>query len=172
MSLAPAHGGSSRIRAAWQDDAHAIARLWHEGWQDAHIGHVPDALLRHRDAESFARRAGDRLKDVVLAEIDGALAGFLRVKDNEIEQVFVDRPHRGGPAAQTLMRAGEGLLASRGIAAAFLVVNPQNERAIAFYEKTGWARIGLVDYEAETAGGSFAMSILRMEKSIPPACED
>ena len=160
------------IRAARQSDAPAIARLWHEGWQDAHIGRVPDALLRHRDAQSFARRAGARLDDVRLAEIDGVLAGFLRVKGDELEQIYVDRPHRGGATAPALMQLGERLLASRGIGTAFLVVNPQNERAIVFYEKNGWARIGLVDYNAETAEGSFTMSILRMEKSVSAAGED
>ena len=133
------------------------------------VGRVPDALLRHRDGPSFARRAGDRLEDVRLAEVDGRLAGFVRVKDDEIEQIFVDRAHRGGPVAPALMQAGEALLADRGIGAAFLVVNPRNERAIAFYEKSGWTRIGLVDYDAETAEGSFTMSILRMEKSVSPA---
>ena len=167
-----AHARAPKIRVAEIADVPAVALLWHEGWQDAHQGRVPDALLRHRDAPSFARRAGDRLYDVRLAEIDGTLAGFVRVKGDEIEQVFVDRLHRGSPVAPALMRAGEGLLARRGVETAFLVVNPQNERAIAFYQKTGWSRMGLVDYNAETAEGSFTMSILRMEKSVSPDRKD
>ncbi len=173
MSRAAAlSGGEPLIRDARLDDAPAIARLWHDGWQDAHTGRVPDALLRHRDAAGFARRAGDRLQDVRLAEIATVLAGFVRVKDDELEQVFVDRPYRGGSVSSALMRAGETLLATRGIRTAFLVVNPKNERAIAFYEKIGWARVGRVDYGAETAEGNFTMSILRMEKSVSPYCED
>ena len=166
MSQAAAHGGGPTIRLPRPEDSPAIARLWHEGWLDAHVGRVPDALFRHRDGPSFASRAAERLEDARLAEIDGTLAGFLRVKSDEVEQIFVDRAYRGGAAAPALMRAAERLLAERGIRSAFLVVNPMNERAIAFYEKTGWARAGLVDYAAETAEGSFTMSILRMEKSV------
>ena len=160
------------IRPARVPDISSIARIWHEGWRDAHLGRVPDALLRHRDGESFGRRAGDRLDDVRLAEANGDPAGFVRVKGDELEQIFVDRRHRGGAVAPALMCAGERLLASRGIATAFLVVNPKNARAVGFYEKGGWSRIGLADYAAEIGEGTFTMPLLRFEKSVLPPHED
>ena len=49
------------LRPATPDDAPAVARIWYAGWQEAHLGHVPEALVHARTADSFSRRAADRV---------------------------------------------------------------------------------------------------------------
>nr|WP_255617037.1 GNAT family N-acetyltransferase [Aurantimonas sp. VKM B-3413] len=134
---------------------------------EAHLGHVPEALIRHRTRETFARRAGERLKDVFVAAGEaGRIAGFLRVHGEEIEQVFVDPAFRGIGVTDRLMQAGEALLLERGIEDAFLVVNQANTRAQRFYGRQGWRPVGMVDYSAETEDGEFVIPILRFEKTL------
>jgi hypothetical protein len=46
------------VRRATSDDVDAIARIWHTGWIDGHLGHVPPELVRrHRNPEQFVSRA-------------------------------------------------------------------------------------------------------------------
>ena len=164
-AAAPAAAGID-IRPALKADVPAIAAIWYDGWRQAHTGHVPEALLRFRSRETFDRRAGDRLDDAFVAASNGVVAGFLRVHDDEIEQVFVAGSFQGTGLARSLMQAGESLLSRRGIAIAFLVVNEANARAIRFYENCGWQSAGLIDYAAETGDGEMIIPVLRYEKTL------
>nr|WP_245396582.1 GNAT family N-acetyltransferase [Jiella sonneratiae] len=121
----------------------------------------------HRSRESFQRRAGDRLEDSRIALSAGRVVGFLRVHADEVEQVFVAGGFRGSRVAPALMAAAEALLESRGMDAAFLVVNEANARARRFYEKQGWRFKTIVDYPVETDDGEMTIPILRYEKALP-----
>ena len=155
------------VRPAVPEDVSGIAAVWYEGWMEAHLGHVPEALIRHRTRETFERRSGERLGDVFVAVGEsGGVAGFLRVHDEEIEQVFVDPAFRSIGVTDRLMQAGEGLLLERGIKDAFLVVNAANTRAQRFYDRQGWRPVGMVDYAAETEDGELVIPILRYEKTL------
>ena len=49
------------IRPAIDGDVDAVARIWHAGWVDGHLGRVPDALVEHRrDLEPLVARQGWR----------------------------------------------------------------------------------------------------------------
>ncbi|MGF0117404.1 TetR/AcrR family transcriptional regulator [Promicromonospora sp. Marseille-Q5078] len=48
---------TAELRPARADDAEDVARIWREGWADAHLGHVPEALVAARTPASFAARA-------------------------------------------------------------------------------------------------------------------
>src|SRR6185369_17412148 len=67
-------------RPAREDDAPAIAHVWHEAWGDGHTGHVPDGLLAHRHPEHFAARAAERVPHSWVAEVDGGVVGFVTVE--------------------------------------------------------------------------------------------
>src|SRR5690606_3607709 len=41
-----------RIRPAVATDAPRVAEVWEAAWRDGHLGHVPEALVRHRTPES------------------------------------------------------------------------------------------------------------------------
>ena len=68
------------IRKATPDDVGAVVRIWHIGWTDGHVGHVPPELVLHRNEEQFISRARDRLECMWVAESHGQTVGFVVVK--------------------------------------------------------------------------------------------
>jgi GNAT superfamily N-acetyltransferase len=139
------------VRRAQHDDAAHIARIWAAGWQDGHAGHVPDELVAARTPDSFVTRAAERLGDTTVAEVDGAVAGFITVATDEVEQVFVDAAARGSGVATVLLSEAERLVAANGYPVAWLKVVPGNARARRFYERQGWVDDG--GFDAVVAGG-------------------
>ncbi len=133
------------LRPASAADVDAIARIWFEGWCDGHLGHVPDELVPHRGFDSFERRAPLRIADATVAEIDGQVAGFVMVVGDEVEQVYVDRAHRGGGVAAVVLAEGERQVRAGGHDQPWLAVVAGNARARRFYERQGWADTGPID---------------------------
>lgn len=156
------------IRKATADDAPAVARIWHAGWRDGHIGNVPDGLVRHRDdIRQYETRARDRIDQLWVAEpAGGHPIGFIVVRGNELEQVYVDRSARGTGAAALLLRHGEEEVRRAGHACAWLAVVAGNARARAFYARQGWRDAGPFTYMAETVDGPFAVPSHRYEVDL------
>ncbi|WP_216853630.1 GNAT family N-acetyltransferase [Phytoactinopolyspora halotolerans] len=154
------------FRAATDDDAGAVARIWHEGWPDGHLGNVPDELAAVRTEESFYVRASERVGDTVVAVIDGAVAGFIMVVDDEVEQVYVARRHRGSGVASALLAEAERLVNVNGHDRAWLAVVAGNARARAFYERQGWSDGGPFDYQVPTAAGTITVPAHRYVKRV------
>src|SRR4051812_9251395 len=136
------------LRPARHADAARIAAIWHAGWRDGHLGHVPDELVAARTPENFRTRAAARVSDATVAEVGGVVGGFVMVAGDEVEQVFVDASFRGGGVADALLAEAERLVAAGGHAVAWLAVVPGNARARRFYERSGWADDGAFDYVA------------------------
>jgi ribosomal protein S18 acetylase RimI-like enzyme len=136
------------LRAAQPNDAAAIAVIWHVGWCDAHVGNVPDELLAARTKDSFSVRARQRLDDTTVAVIDGDIAGFFMVVDDDLEQLYVAAPHRGAGIADSLIEEAERQIAKAGHSSAWLAVVHGNERARRFYERRGWSDHGMFDHHA------------------------
>ncbi|MEV1172142.1 N-acetyltransferase, partial [Nonomuraea sp. NPDC049784] len=91
------------LRPARHEDAQAVARIWYDGWGDGHRGNVPDELAAVRTPESFGSRAVQRVGDTVVATVEGVVAGFVMVVEDEVEQVYVARDHRGTDVATALL---------------------------------------------------------------------
>ncbi|UYM07822.1 GNAT family N-acetyltransferase [Solicola gregarius] len=127
------------------------------GWHEVHDGNVPDALVDARTRESFARRSADRVSDTVVAVVDGAVAGFVMVNDDEVDQVYVADNDRGTGIAAAVLTAGERRIAEQGYAAAWLAVVPSNARARRFYERQGWQDGGLFEHTAPGPTGPIAV---------------
>lgn len=162
----PAHAAPDvSLRAAADDDLEAIAALWHRAWPDGHLGHVPDALLQHRGLDDFRRRVPDRLHETAVATIGRRLAGFVMVRENEVEQVYVAREARGGATATILLGHAEGRIAGR-FDTAWLAVVPGNARARRFYERNGWNDGGAIGYQAHIPGGTITVPCRRYEKRV------
>jgi ribosomal protein S18 acetylase RimI-like enzyme len=153
------------LRPAAPDDADTIAAVWHSGWRDGHLGHVPEALLRHRHLDDFLRRVPPRLPETTVATIAGQVVGFVTVREDEVEQVYVAATARGSGVADALMRHAEQVIARR-FDVAWLSVVVGNARARRFYERSGWRDAGPIDYRAEIAGGTLPVPCRRYEKSI------
>jgi ribosomal protein S18 acetylase RimI-like enzyme len=156
----------TELRLATADDAPAIARIWYQGWRDGHLGHVPDELVAQRTRESFDQRAAARVGDTVVATVDGAVAGFIMVVGDEVEQVYVAGEHRGTGLAPALLTEAERLVAANGHDRAWLAVAPGNARARRFYERSGWIDNGLFDYPAATADGPMPVPCHRYVKRL------
>ncbi|MGA5761920.1 GNAT family N-acetyltransferase [Nonomuraea bangladeshensis] len=153
-----------QLRPARHEDAQEIARIWHEGWGDGHRGNVPDALAAVRTPESFGERAEQRIADTVVAIVGGAVAGFVMVAEDEVEQVYVAREHRGGEVATALLAEAERLVAANGHGRAWLAVVAGNVRARRFYERNGWVDEGLFDHLAPSETGPIVVPAHRYVK--------
>jgi GNAT superfamily N-acetyltransferase len=147
----PPHGSPAEIRPARAEDAGAIAEIWRLGWHDGHDGLVPQELVDVRTPESFHERAAQRVPDTTIAAVEGAVAGFVMVVDDELEQMYVSADHRGTGVAQALIAEAERQVRANGHAKAWLAVVAGNARARRFYERTEWVDEG--DFEYEAAAG-------------------
>ena len=154
------------LRPGTAQDADAIGAIWHRGWGDGHRGFVPDELAAVRTKESFHRRAAERATEATVAEIDGAVAGFVIVVGDEVEQVYVDRAFRGTGVAGVLIAEAERQVRANGHDEAWLAVVAGNARARAFYERSGWRDDGAFLYEAAVERGTMAVPCLRYVKRV------
>jgi len=154
------------VRPAAAADVPAIARIWREGWADGHQGQVPAALAAERTPASFDQRALERISQAWVAETDGAVAGFVVVVDDEVEQVYVDRSWRGQGVAERLLRHAEAVIGQEGRRTAWLAVVAGNTRARRFYARLGWQDRGPFTYQAQTATGTFPVPAHRYEREV------
>ncbi|GAA1809101.1 hypothetical protein GCM10009795_062980 [Nocardioides hankookensis] len=154
------------IRPARPDDMRAVADIWHRAWHTAHPGHVPEGLTAARTLEAFRSRTPSRVADTTVAEVDGEVAGFTMVADDEVEQVFVDPERHGSGIAAPLLAAAEQQVAAAGHDAAWLAVVVGNARARAFYEKHGWHDASDLPYEVVADGTTYVSPCRRYEKVV------
>lgn len=156
----------AEFRPARDEDALEIAAIWYEGWRDGHLGNVPDELVAVRTEDSFSLRASQRIGDTVVAVVDGRVAGFVMVVDDEVEQVYVSRRHRGAGVAAALLAEAERLVRANGHDRAWLAVVPGNARARRFYERSGWTDEGPFDYPASSDRGTIPVPAHRYVKQL------
>lgn len=154
------------VRAAAEAEILALAKIWYEGWHEAHAQIVPADLTRLRTPESFRERMQAALPDVRVASPPGEPVGFCIVKGDELYQLYVSAQSRGSGVAAALMADAEARLAEHGVKTAWLACAIGNERAARFYEKCGWRRAGTMVYSSETADGAFPLEVWRYEKSL------
>jgi ribosomal protein S18 acetylase RimI-like enzyme len=153
------------LRAARPDDVEAIATLWHDGWADGHLGHVPEAIREHRTLADFRQRVPPRLLDTTVASGPTGVVGFVTVHGDEVEQVYVARSARGGGVANRLLGHAERSIAAR-FEVAWLAVVAGNARARRFYERNGWSDSGGFEYAAEITNGTMPVPCRRYEKQV------
>jgi GNAT superfamily N-acetyltransferase len=154
------------LRQGSQKDASDIAEIWHLGWRDGHLGFVPQELVEARTEESFRARAAARAGETTVALIDGAIAGFIIVVDDEVEQVYVSESHRGTGVAGVLISQAERQVRANGHSKAWLAVVAGNERARAFYERSGWHDEGPFIYATATEIGPIEVPCHRYTKHV------
>lgn len=154
------------VRDAEAGEVDQLARIWHEGWHEAHAHLVPPALTRLRTLESFAQRLRAALPTVRVVHSSAEPAGFCMLKDDELYQLYVGAAARGSGAAAALVADAEARLASQGVSTAWLACAIGNDRAARFYEKCGWQRTATEPYHAETPEGTLALAVWRYEKRL------
>ena len=153
-------------RLADPSETGALARLWYDGWQDAHATILPPALARARTRESFAERMAAALADVRVIGPQGTPLGFAMLKGDELNQFYVASEARGAGVAAALMADVEAQLSARGVETAWLACAIGNARAARFYEKSGWHLAKTVVNRLDTVDGPFDLEIWRYEKHL------
>jgi ribosomal protein S18 acetylase RimI-like enzyme len=159
------------VRPAETAEVDYLARLWYDGWQDAHARILPAELTRIRTLESFRERLAAALADVRVAGPLGAPTGFCLVKGDELYQLYVAAGARGSGVAALLMADAEARLAEAGADVAWLACAVGNERAARFYEKCGWRRTGTVVYQPDAWDGA-PLEVWRYEKRLRETSRD
>ena len=156
---------TTALRPAADGDVAALAELWHDGWREGHLGHVPEALYQHRRPADFLARVPARLGSTTVAVDGSAVVGFVTVVDDEVEQLYVASTARDGQVAAALLDHGESCIAERHVLA-WLAVVAGNARARRFYARRGWRDAGRVLHRADIAGGTMVVPSHRYEKQV------
>ncbi len=140
-----------QIRAAEQEDVPEVARVWRAGWLDAHVGHVPDALMAERTEAYFLQTAADVVDTTLIAvDDDGIVLGVALVHEDELFQLAVAEGVRRRGIGQALVQAAEELIATDYDRAELGVVS-SNIPARKLYEHCGWTDLGEIVQPARAA---------------------
>jgi ribosomal protein S18 acetylase RimI-like enzyme len=159
-------GTTMHVRSAEEAEIDHLARVWYEGWHDAHARILPAELTRLRTLESFRDRLQAALPKIRVVGPFAAPVGFCILKGNELYQLYVSAHGRGSGVAAALMADAEARLAEDGFESAWLACAIGNERAARFYDKCGWRRAGTMVYQAETSNGTLPLEVWRYEKHL------
>ncbi|UOQ90510.1 GNAT family N-acetyltransferase [Agromyces endophyticus] len=144
------------IRPAAAAEVADVARVWQEGWADAHLGNVPRELVEARTADWFQHRARERLDGTIVAAVADAptIVGFAIVEDDQVDQLHLARAARGRGVGAALLAAAEVAVLAAGHRRAWLAVATGNTAARRFYERQGWIDVGAFVHQAPVPGGS------------------
>ena len=161
MKLTDANIGDAKVSEIGQ-----LAKLWFDGWQDAHARIVPPELVRLRTLLSFEERLRAAFTGVRIATVLSAPVGFYLLKGAELYQFYVSSHARGSGVAAVLMADAEAHLRASGVHTAWLACAMGNDRAAKFYEKCGWSRTCTQTDDVEVPGGTFPLEVWRYEKLL------
>lgn len=163
----PLPSGAGTTRRAAVDDIEVVARIWQEGWAEAHLGRVPAPLVAARTPASFVERARERVQDTIVATRDGIVAGFVMTSSDEVDQLYLDRAARGSGLARMLLREAERTIRAGGYERAWLAVATGNVPARRFYARQGWIDAGRFAHRAPVPGGTVDVDCHRFVSPIP-----
>ena len=90
------------LRPATFDDVEAIARLWHDGWRDGHLGHVPPELVEARTDESFRVRSEARIAELTVAVVEAAASRISRHPSSRNTKVVTSAAYTQATAAASV----------------------------------------------------------------------
>ena len=147
------------IRAGAAHDADALAELAARTFRETFgADNRPEDLELHVTSAYGKAQQERELLDpsfaTLLAEVDGQLAGYAQLREGtapecvagdapiELWRFYITQPFQGRGVAQSLMRAVEAEARKRGGRTLWLGVWERNERAKAFYAKTGFTDVG------------------------------
>ena len=148
-----------QVRPASPADAPWLAELAERTFRETYTAHnTPENMAAYVAGHFGADRQAAELRDpamtTLVAEVAGRPAGYAQLLRSqppssvtgpapvEILRFYVDRPWHGLGVAQTLMAAALAAARAGGARTAWLGVWERNERAIAFYRKSGFRDVG------------------------------
>jgi putative acetyltransferase len=126
-----------QLRPYRAEDEDAANALWLQTWRLAYPSIDFDARVdwwRERWRNELVPKAA-----IIVAEQAGAMVGFVTIDaEGYLDQLVVAPDHWGSPLATLLVDEAK----RRSPAGITLLVNADNNRAIRFYERSGFARAG------------------------------
>ncbi|MCS5716882.1 GNAT family N-acetyltransferase [Herbiconiux sp. CPCC 205763] len=158
----------TRVRTARLEDAGIVSAVAAETFEMACPPSTAPAAIAAFIAENLsdARFAGylsDPERSVILADVDGEIAGYTMLIGGEptdqavaaavagrptveLSKCYVRENFHGFGVASALMTASIEGAERSGAASVWLGVNQQNARAIRFYEKSGFRKVGVKQF--------------------------
>jgi len=120
---------------------------------------IDDFIAKNLSATSFTGYLADPARELFIARVDGAPAGYTMLvfgeptdadvaasitvrPTSELSKVYVLAGHHGTGLSSELVRVTVESARSRGVAGVWLGVNEENAKANRFYEKQGFVRVG------------------------------
>lgn len=158
--------GDLHVRSAAQGDVDLLARIWVEGWNDAHALILPPELARFRTLDDLRARLVKYRDNTVVVDRRGRPVGFAMVKADELDQLYVSRDARGTGASGALVVGALDRIRCAGHRRAWLACAIGNDRAARFYRKSGWSRTGIVTIRLETQDGPVPLDVWRFEIGV------
>lgn len=149
LKMSVSENGSLTIRNfRHPDDYPRVYDLWSQAGPGIHLRRSDET----GEIEKKLRRDPDLF---ILAEVDGALVGTVLGgfdgRRGMMYHLAVDPAHRRQGIGEALMAELERRLLAKGCIRYYLLVTPDNEDAIHFYEARGWERIDLYAYGKDLA---------------------
>ncbi len=153
-----------RVRRATLEDAELLADFGAKTFRDTFAADNTEADMADYLASAFhpAIQAGqleDACTTFLLACVDGSTAGYAKLRFGaapacvgghrpvEIARFYADSPWIGRGVGSTLMDASLRIAAEEGCDVIWLDVWENNHRALAFYERWGFAIVGNQDFQ-------------------------
>lgn len=155
-----------KVRDAQARDIPALARLWHQGWHDAHAKLLPPDVAKARTLQIFTTRLAAGLEDARTVGPIGTPLGLCIVKGDELNQLYVAKEAQGRGVAAALTEDAEMRLRSSGVETAWLTCAIGNWRAARFYEKAGWHLARTVILPLKALSGELEVEVWRYEKRL------
>lgn len=146
-------------RTAGPEDAEALAYLGAATFLASFaFDHPGKALIEHLNAEHsvayYSAKLANPEVDIVIGETPlGAPVGYVMLVppehpdlqqpgDWELKRIYLLGPWQGGGNGRALLQQAFDVAAVRAVRRLILAVYESNERAVAFYERAGFACIG------------------------------
>lgn len=151
------------IRRATPADAPRLAGLAARTFRDTYRGDdeldgIDDYVARHFTVAAVEALLADPACTTLLAFHDAAPAGYALLRAGpppacvaaprpiQLDRLYLDAPRTGRGHGTALLAAAVALAGDLGAEALWLGVYQRNARAIAFYEKRGFRRVGQRDF--------------------------
>jgi diamine N-acetyltransferase len=149
---------SPQVRVGRLSDAERLAVLATQVWLHTYCtkginSEVAQYVLSEFTVEKFSARIEQPETRILIAEREGWLVGFASVRFGvscpssnkssvELQTLYVQEHFIGQGVGKSLLEAAEAEAREQSPAPLWLSVNAQNARAIAFYDRQGYSKVG------------------------------
>jgi len=162
-------GGGVVIREAGREDLEELLDLYTEFYNELRFRQG----LRPRDRDDYR---GDvegylsRDKLFLAKGSDGRAAGFIRISEREgcywFEELYVRPEHRGRGVGGALVREAENYVRGCGGSYAYVMVLPQDRRAMGFWLRMGYRILNTIELAKNLEGNEEEMRPIPLLSSV------